>query len=140
MAGGMKVNAKPYQGNNAVMQGVNAGEVDGGIIYHYYWYRDQAKTKENSGNAKLLFFDDQDPGAFLSVSGGGVLKTAKHADQAQQFLEFITGPKGQKALADSAEYEYTVGVRRARPPLPQAAERAGPAESKPVQAQRAEGG
>ena len=107
----MKTNAKPYQGNNAVMQGVNAGEIDGGIIYHYYWYRDQAKTKENSSNTKLLFFDNHDPGGFLSVSGGGVLKTAKHADQAQQFLKFITGPKGQQALAESAEYEYTVGSK-----------------------------
>ena len=105
----MKTNAKPYQGNNAIMQAVNAGEIDGGVIYHYYWYRDQAKTKENSSNTKLHFFGNQDPGAFVSVSGGGVLKTAKHADQAQQFLKFITGPKGQQALADSAEYEYTVG-------------------------------
>ena len=59
----------------------------------------------------MLFFGNQDPGAFLSVSGGGVLRTAKHADQAQQFLEFITGPKGQQALADSAEFEYPVGSK-----------------------------
>jgi iron(III) transport system substrate-binding protein len=105
----MKVNYKNYSGNNTVLQGVNSGEIDGGIIYHYYWYRDQAKTKENSNNAKLLFFTGKDPGGFLSVSGGGVLETAKHADEAQQFLKFITGPTGQQALADSAEFEYTVG-------------------------------
>jgi iron(III) transport system substrate-binding protein len=107
----MKTNAKPYQGNNAILQAVNAGEIDGGVIYHYYWYRDQAKTKENSSNTKLHFFGNQDPGAFVSVSGGGVLKTAKHGEQAQQFLKFITGPKGQQALADSAEFEYTVGSK-----------------------------
>ena len=108
---GLKTNAKPYQGNNAILQGVNAGEIDGGVIYHYYWYRDQAKTKENSSNTKLLFFGGQDPGAFLSVSGGGVLKTAEHADEAQQFLKFITGRKGQQALAESAEFEYPVGSK-----------------------------
>jgi iron(III) transport system substrate-binding protein len=107
----MKVNYKNYSGNNTVLQGVNSGEIDGGIIYHYYWYRDQAKTKENSNNAKLLFFTGKDPGGFLSVSGGGVLETAKHADEAQQFLKFITGPTGQQALADSAEFEYTVGSK-----------------------------
>lgn len=105
----MKAGSKPYSGNNALLQGVNAGEVDGGISYHYYWYRDQAKTKENSGNAALHFFGNQDPGAFVSVSGGGVLAAAKHPSEAQKFLRFVTGPVGQQALADSQEFEYTVG-------------------------------
>ena len=105
----MKANYKNYTGNNTVLQGVNSGEIDGGIIYHYYWYRDQAKTKENSNNTRLLFFTGKDPGGFLSVSGGGVLENAKHPDEAQQFLKFITGTAGQQALADSAEFEYTVG-------------------------------
>jgi iron(III) transport system substrate-binding protein len=108
---GMKANFRNYQGNNAVLQAVNNGEIDGGIIYHYYWYRDQAKTKENSSNTRLHFFGDQDPGAFVSVSGGGVLASAKHPEQAQQFLKFVTGPVGQQVLAESAEFEYSVGSK-----------------------------
>jgi iron(III) transport system substrate-binding protein len=108
---GMKANFRNYQGNNAVLQAVNNGEIDGGIIYHYYWYRDQAKTKENSSNTRLHFFGNQDPGAFVSVSGGGVLASAKHPDQAQQFLKFVTGPIGQQVLAESAEFEYSVGSK-----------------------------
>jgi iron(III) transport system substrate-binding protein len=107
----MKTNYRNYQGNNAVLQAVNNGEIDGGIIYHYYWYRDQAKTSEISGNTKLHFFGNQDPGAFVSVSGGGVLASAKHREQAQQFLKFVTGPVGQQVLADSAEFEYSVGSK-----------------------------
>jgi iron(III) transport system substrate-binding protein len=108
---GMKANYRTYQGNNAVLQAVNNGEIDGGIIYHYYWYRDQAKTKEISGNTRLHFFGNQDPGAFVSVSGGGVLAGAKHPEQAQQFLKFVTGPVGQQVLAESAEFEYSVGSK-----------------------------
>jgi iron(III) transport system substrate-binding protein len=108
---GMKANYRNYQGNNAVLQAVNNGEIDGGIIYHYYWYRDQAKTKENSANTRLHFFGNQDPGAFVSVSGGGVLASAKHPEQAQQFLKFVTGPIGQQVLAESAEFEYSVGSK-----------------------------
>ena len=52
---GMKTNAKIYNDNIATMKAVNAGEVDGGIIYHYYWFRDQAGTKEGSGNTCLLY-------------------------------------------------------------------------------------
>ena len=74
---GMKTNAKIYNDNIATMKAVNAGEVDGGIIYHYYWFRDQANTKEGSGNTALHYFKNQDPGAFVSLSGGGVLKSSK---------------------------------------------------------------
>ncbi|TIP52276.1 MAG: iron ABC transporter substrate-binding protein, partial [Mesorhizobium sp.] len=44
----MKENFTAYKGNSTVMKAVNAGEVDGGVIYHYYYYGDQAKTGENS--------------------------------------------------------------------------------------------
>lgn len=103
-----KENAKPYKGNSTVMKAVNAGEIDGGVIYHYYWYGDQAKTKENSANTALHFFGGKDPGAFVSVSGAGVLASSKHQEQAQQFLKFITGPEGQKIVADTVvEYPLT---------------------------------
>src|SRR4029079_3752094 len=49
---GMNTNAVVYNDNIATMKAVNAGEVDGGIIYHYYWFRDQAKTKADSGNTE----------------------------------------------------------------------------------------
>ena len=62
------------------MKAVNAGEIPAGVIYHYYWYGDQAKTGENSKNVALHYFRNQDPGAFVSISGGGVLKSSKHPD------------------------------------------------------------
>src|SRR4051812_16665225 len=52
----MKVNAKSYRGNGVAMRAVNAGEVDGAIIYHYYFVGDQAKTGENSKNVALHYF------------------------------------------------------------------------------------
>jgi iron(III) transport system substrate-binding protein len=116
---GMKTNAVVYNDNIATMKAVNAGEVDGGIIYHYYWFRDQAKTKEGSGNTALYYFKNQDPGAFVSISGGGVLKSSKKAQQAQQFLKFVTGKSGQEVLekGDSFEYPVASGVP-ANPALP----------------------
>jgi iron(III) transport system substrate-binding protein len=105
---GMKTNAVVYNDNIATMKAVNAGEVDGGIIYHYYWLRDQAKTKADSGNTELHYFKNQDPGAFVSLSGGGVLKSSKKAQQAQQFLRFITGKAGQEVLEKGDSFEYTV--------------------------------
>ncbi|MCG2622830.1 iron ABC transporter substrate-binding protein [Arthrobacter sp. I2-34] len=105
----MKENAKVYPGNGAAMKAVNAGEIDSAVIYHYYYVADQAKTKENSANVATHYFKNQDPGAFLSISGAGVLKSSQHQEDAMKFVEFITSKKGQETLGTGADYEYPVG-------------------------------
>jgi len=106
---GLKENAKVYQGNSAVLKAVNAGEVASGVIYHYYWFKDQGESGANSKNVTQMYFTHQDPGAFLSVSGAGVLKSSKHPAEAQQFVKYLNGPAGQKVLADSKAMEYPIG-------------------------------
>ena len=106
---GLKDNAKVYQGNSAVMKAVNAGEISSGVIYHYYWHKDQAESGANSKNVKQLYFGNQDPGAFLSISGAGVIKSSKHKTEAQQLVKYLNGPAGQKVLADSTALEYPIG-------------------------------
>ncbi|MEV6771570.1 iron ABC transporter substrate-binding protein [Nocardia sp. NPDC051030] len=116
---GMKDNAIASQNNVTTMKGVNSGQFDGGVIYHYYWYRDQAKTKENSGNTALYYFKNQDPGAFVSISGGGVLKSSKKQENAQKFINFITSQQGQEVLRDGDSMEYPVAANvSANPALP----------------------
>lgn len=112
----LKSGAKIYQNNIATMKAVNAGQVPMGIIYHYYWYRDQALDKSSSGNTKLHYFKHEDPGAFVSLSGGAVLKSSKHANDAQKFLAFVTSKDGQQLLASSDAKEYAVGTGVASDP------------------------
>jgi iron(III) transport system substrate-binding protein len=107
---GMKENAKVYKGNLTAMKAVNSGEVDGAVIYHYYYYGDQAKTGENSANVGTHYFRNQDPGAFVSVSGGGVLKSSDKQEQAQALMKFITGKKGQEILEKGTSFEYAVAT------------------------------
>lgn len=116
---GMAENAVIVRGNRAALAAANNGEVEGALIYHYYWYGDQAGTGENSNNTALHYFGNQDPGAFVSISGGGILKSSKHKDEAEAFLRFITSAKGQDVLRDGASFEYAVGVGHAsNPALP----------------------
>ena len=112
----MKTNATPFRGNSVAMRAVNAGQVEGAVIYHYYWFGDQARTGENSGNVKLHYFRTQDPGAFVSISGGGVLASSRNQEQAQAFLRWIAGPKGQEILRTGDSFEYAVGVGQASNP------------------------
>jgi iron(III) transport system substrate-binding protein len=103
---GLAENGTEYAGNDVVLESVNSGEVDAGIAYHYYWYRDQKEAGENSDNTRLHFFDDQDPGAFVSVSGAGVLASSDKQTNAQKFVNFLADTEGQQAIADSYALEY----------------------------------
>jgi iron(III) transport system substrate-binding protein len=106
----MKANFTAYRGNSTVMKAVNAGEIEGGVIYHYYYFGDQAKTGENSRNVELHYFKNQDPGAFVSISGGGVLASSKHPKEAQALLKWITGKSGQDILKTGTSFEYAVST------------------------------
>ncbi|PVZ84314.1 iron ABC transporter substrate-binding protein [Serratia sp. S1B] len=112
----MKTNFTAYKGNNTVMKAVNAGQIDSGVIYHYYPFVDGAKTGENSKNVKVHYFKHQDPGAFVSISGAGVLASSKHPEQAQAFVKWITGKQGQEMLRTNNAFEYAVGIGAASNP------------------------
>lgn len=116
---GMKANAEIYSNNIATMKAVNAGDVPVGVIYHYYWYRDQDGTKENSQHTRLHYFGAEDPGAFVSISGGGVLASSTRKDAAQKFLSFLTSEEGQRILGEGYSFEYPlVASVPPKPPLP----------------------
>jgi iron(III) transport system substrate-binding protein len=105
----MKENAITYKGNGVAMKAVNAGQTEGAVVYHYYRFADQAKTGENSNNTGVHYFKNEDPGAFVSISGGGVLTSSKHQAQAQAFIKWITGKGGQDILRTGDSFEYAVG-------------------------------
>jgi iron(III) transport system substrate-binding protein len=105
----MKANSVVYRGNGNVMKAVNAGQVDAGVIYHYYYFGDQARTGENSRNVGQHYFGHRDPGAFVSVSGGGVLASSRNKPAAQAFLKWVTGKGGQEILRTGNSFEYAVG-------------------------------
>ena len=103
---GLAANGEELSNNLVVMQAVNAGDVEAGIAYSYYWYRDRQENGADSDSSDLYFFGDQDPGAFVSISGAGVLANGEHQEDAQRFVEFLTSTEGQQAMADSYALEY----------------------------------
>ena len=106
---GLARNAEVYPSNMAVMKAVDEGRIETGVIYHYYWYRDRAQHGLVGDDTELHYFGHEDPGAFVSVSGAGVLKSSKHAKEAQRLVEYLTSPEAQKKLAESDALEYAVG-------------------------------
>ena len=105
---GLEQNAEIYSSNTAVMKAVDEGEVPVGITYHYYWYRDQAQNGLIGDDAELHYFGNQDPGAFVSVSGAGVLASSDQPEDAQRLVEYLTSPEAPGA----AGREQRARVRR----------------------------
>jgi len=103
---GLKANGTTYDGNVPIINDVNDGELDAGLIEHYYWYRLRDEVGADNLRARLYNFPPGDPGALVAISGAGALKSSEHAEAAQAFLRYLVSRRGQEIIADSKSYEY----------------------------------
>lgn len=109
-AGGVKT----FEGNRPIVEAIADGEVDLGLVNHYYL----ALVKKERPDAAVAnkFLAAGDPGALVNVAGAGVLGTAKHKDQAQKLVDFLLSEDGQRFYATEAEeseYPLVAGVEPA---------------------------
>ena len=95
-----------YEKNTPTVAAVAVGEVEVGFVNHYYLYRFLAEEGEGFA-ARNYFLPGGGPGSLIMVSGAGILKTAKHSQAAQQFIEFLLSTEAQQYFADET-YEYPV--------------------------------
>jgi iron(III) transport system substrate-binding protein len=120
---GLKANGTVYDGNDVVLEAVDSGESEVGIIYHYYWERDREENGDVSDNSEQYYFGGGDPGAFVSVSGAGILASSDMKDEAEQFIEFLVNEQGQQVLADSYALEFPLNPAvQLEPPVKQFSE------------------
>jgi iron(III) transport system substrate-binding protein len=103
---GLKANGKIYPDNETLISAIDKGEVEGGIIDHYYWYRLRDEVGASRLHVTLNYFSKGDPGAFVDVSGAGVLKSSGHQAAAQAFLAYLVSAPAQTIIATSHSYEY----------------------------------
>jgi iron(III) transport system substrate-binding protein len=103
---GLKANGKIYDSNEDLVAAVNRGEVAGGVINHYYWYRLRDEQGAGDMHSALAYFPKGDPGALVDVSGAGVLASSRHAAVAQEFLAYLVSAPAQRIIATSESYEY----------------------------------
>ncbi|MDX6692097.1 MAG: iron(III) transport system substrate-binding protein [Solirubrobacteraceae bacterium] len=106
---GLKSNGKVYDDSEAVVVAVNRGDVPVGLIDHYYWYRGREEIGASKMHSALHYFAPKDAGALVDVAGAGVLKAAKHAKLAQQFVDYLVSKPAQEIIAAGSSYEYPLG-------------------------------
>ena len=117
---GMKANdAQAYEKNSILRDAIKDGEVQIGLINHYYVLEAIA---EEGGKVQdypvAVNFPDGDIGSFVNAAGIGILAGADHAGAAQAFVDYVLSAAGQKYFADDVkEYALIDGVP-ADPSLP----------------------
>jgi iron(III) transport system substrate-binding protein len=110
---GLKTNAGTkgvVPDNEALVDDVNKGVTDLGLINHYYFNRLEAEKGSGAINSALGYFAAGDPGYLKTYSGIAILKSSRNQDAAQKFVAFLTSAAGQEALAKSDSFEYPLAA------------------------------
>jgi len=86
---GIKENqAISYMNHTSTVGAVISGEVDIGLVNHYYLHR----FLEEQGSqlpARNYHFPESGPGNLIMISGAGILSTSDNQNSALKFLEFL---------------------------------------------------
>jgi iron(III) transport system substrate-binding protein len=97
--------AQDYEGNSQIVLAVAAGEIDAGLVNHYYLLElgsEDASIKENAANH---FFGDGDVGSIVNAAGVGIIEGSDAPQGAQAFVDFMLSRTGEQYF-DEEVYEY----------------------------------
>jgi iron(III) transport system substrate-binding protein len=92
-----------YPNNRAIVQAVADGEVEVGLVNHYYLFGYLADNPDFP--AANYYFPGGDPGALINIAGAGVIDTSARKGLAQRLILYLLGNTGQQYFADRT-YEY----------------------------------
>ena len=108
-----------FENNTAILDAVNAGQVEVGLVNHYYWYEKAAELgAENMASANAEFAPG-DIGNLVNVAGLAVLQPS---DPATAFVTYMLSDPAQEYFAQEvSEYPLAKGVAATEdlPPLSQ---------------------
>jgi iron(III) transport system substrate-binding protein len=106
-----------YPNNTTVVQAVGRGDIEVGLVNHYYLYNVLAETPGLP--IRNHWFRDGDPGNLVLAAGVGIVSSTQKAGAAQRFVDFLLSKWAQRFIArgpGAAEYPLIEGVPR-RPGL-----------------------
>ena len=114
---GLKANdAKRFDNNIVTLEAVADGEVDLGLVNHYYLYN---HFKQRPGVPLANHYPGQQPGGegtFVNVAGLGILENTDEPEAARRLVEYLLGPDAQEYFrTETSEYP----LRNGSEPLPE---------------------
>lgn len=108
---GMKDNdTQAYENNVAIRDAVAKGEIEVGLINHYYVA--EARAQEGPDYPVGIYEPKGgDPGALVNVAGAAVIAGAQHEEAAREFIAFLLSKEAQRYFAErTKEYPLSAGV------------------------------
>lgn len=100
--------AQIYEGNEDVLDAVDAGDLSLGLINHYYLAR---QLDEREFTAELVFPAGDDPGGLVNATAVGILAGAADNPSALALVEFLVSEAGQEYfVTETSEYPVVDGV------------------------------
>jgi iron(III) transport system substrate-binding protein len=106
----------PQGGDTDQLRGIASGECDVAMSNTYYFSRalrkgDSTMTSEDLANIGWVFPNQNDFGAHMNISGGGVAANAPNKENAVMFLEYLASDQAQEYFsAGNDEYPAVPGV------------------------------
>ncbi len=98
-----------YPNNSTQVQAVGDGEIDVGLVNHYYLFRFLAE--DPNFPAANSYTDAGEAGALINVAGVGVLASSNQDQAALRFVEYLLGEPAQTYFRDETnEYPLIDGV------------------------------
>jgi iron(III) transport system substrate-binding protein len=96
-----------FANNGAIVAAIGRGEVDTGLVNHYYVYQAQAEDPDFPGRNHNFAADDI--GSLVIVTAASVLADADHPDEANELVEFLLGEEAQRYFSDET-FEYPLAT------------------------------
>ncbi len=108
-----KNGAKTFDGNRVIVEAINDGDVDFGLVNHYYL----SVLRKSNPDIKVenKYMKAGDPGGFVNVTGVGILDSSDQKASAERFVEFLLSDEGQRfyVTQENTEYPLVEGIAAA---------------------------
>ena len=116
---GMAANGSPaYSNNSSIVSAVADGQLDSGLVNHYYLLRRLKEQPETS--AANYLFPEPTAGSLVMPAGVGILSATNNREAAEAFVAFLLSERSQRYFAsETFEYPLIPGVpaNNALPPI-----------------------
>lgn len=108
---------RTYANNTAIVDAVNRGEIDLGLVNHYY--NEQARAEDTGIASENYIFPNGDVGTLILVTAAGVLSSSDDVDNAERLIDFLLSEEAQEFFAtETLEYPLAAGVEPVIADLP----------------------